>query len=123
MSYISLLVAYLMTNDSSATGDIWMDQFFDNLVTVELSLFTISWYVMIGAVILAILFFAYTKFGGGEVSFGCGCMLLFLAILPLLEWITLQLAQGMAESWGPEGVINQGQLLISIVLYLFLGAG
>lgn len=127
MSYISLFVALLKMRGSELAGSAWWDAYLDQLVEVEEWFFAASWWVFGIVLVLAILFIVINVVSGTKtdiaVSLNCGCFAIFLLTLPLFEWITLLLAQGMAESVTPDGMINSGKFLISALLYVMLGTG
>lgn len=127
MSYLSLLISLFKMMGSELTGNAWWDAYFDTLVGVETWFFKAGWVLFGIAVGLAILSFVLSglkKLRGlasGGLCFGCAAAILLT--WPLWEWITLSLARGMASSFGPEGIINQGKFIMSLVLYILLGAG
>lgn len=125
MSYISILIALFKTKDA-LVGAAWWDKFLDNLVVVETWFYHAAWVIWGIIILVAVLIGLYAWLTRTSLE-GCGCSLAFFAffgfLLPLWEWITLSLATGMANAVNPEGVVNQGQLILNAVLYLILGTG
>lgn len=123
MNVLALIVAFFMTGFSFNSAS-WLDQFLNNLVGVETWLMGFVW--VLWAILLVvgglILFFAF-KYGG---KIGCvlGCFIIPAAIgvllFPLWQYISLRLAQTMAESVGPTGILNQSALIISAIIFLLL---
>ena len=128
MSYLSLIIAAIMSQETGLNGSAWWDLFLNNLVVVETWFYRASWWIwavlvvlgVIGIIILASLY-------GRDFLSGCGCFLPAVAIVilvfPFFEWVTMKLAMGMAEAFGPAGVTNQGQLILNAVLYALIGTG
>ena len=127
MSYISLLCALFKSAGSELTGAAWWNLYLNNLVVVEQWFLSFSWWIVGAVVAIALIIGVLSLLGksteGFSVSATLGCFAIFLLLLPLFEWITLLLAQGMAASVDPTGVVNQGKLIMSVLLYLLLGAG
>ncbi len=123
MSYLSALIALFMAQDN-LTGVIWWDNYLDQLVAVETWFFKASWWIWVVFMVIGIIVTIVSKDARRS---GCGCYALFLGVflglLPLWEWISLKLAQGMANSVTAEGVVNQSKLILSAILFFLLGAG
>lgn len=127
MSWLSALIALFTTRDD-VTGTLWNDAYFDRLVVVETWFFHASWWIwgigiVVGIIIALLIGYTLSSGSGRVVSCQVGCLGIVFLLLPLLEYITMRLAMSMASAYGPEGVINQGKLIISAALYLFLGVG
>lgn len=126
MSYLSLIIALFMANDNN--GSAWWDKYLDNLVAVETWFYHASWWIWGILVVLLVvgLLWALKEFGK-EGLLSCGCFVaasgIIILLLPLWEWVTLNLAKSMAAAVTPEGVLNTGKLVMSAVLYLLMGAG
>lgn len=134
MSYLSALIAWFQIRSSELVGDPWWDAYLDKLVGVENWFYHLGWWIFGIVLGTAVILFVLSLLGVSSRrlrslrslasgSFGCGCAALILLFWPLLEYITLSLARGMASSFGPEGTINQGKFVMSLVLYILLGAG
>lgn len=123
MSWLSLLIALYMTKDSQADGNVWADTYFDNLVRVEHFFFQLTFKGWIVLLILVAILAVWALRSGNPGGLSCGCPLLFFGVLPIFEFITYKLAQTMADTWGPEGIIHTGKFVVSGVLYLLLGFG
>lgn len=128
MSYISVIVALFQSQGSELTGVAWWNLFLDNLVIVETWFYHFSWWIWGVLVILGPIgvFWAAKEFGTEALlSLGCyvGCLGIIVLFYPLLEWVTMKLAIGMAESVTAAGVVNQGQLILNAVIYFLIGSG
>lgn len=128
MSYFSLFIAYLQSRKSDLVGDAWWDLFLDKLVGVEAWFYHLSWFIWAVLLVVGIavtVWFAYVY--GKEALLGMGCIVIAGAVIilafPFFEWATWQLAIGMADSVTPDGVVNQGKLIMSAILYFLIGAG
>jgi hypothetical protein len=127
MSYIQALIAWFMMRNSTLQDEAWTNEYLNKLVSVNEWAYNFSWWiatiVLVIVIIGIIASFIRGSEGGLTVSIGCSCFAIFLLAWPFLSWITLLLAKAMAESYGPEGMVNSGKFLISLVLYLALGVG
>lgn len=124
MSYLSLIIAAIQMRNSSLTGNAWFDGFLNNLVGVETWFYHASWVIWGIAVFLGIVAMIWL---GKDAVMEMGCFVIGIAVvlllLPLFEYITMNLAMGMASAVTPEGVVNQGQLIVNGLLYLLIGTG
>lgn len=131
MSWLAFFIAWFMMQSSTAVNDAWWDQYLEKLVGVHQVLFSLSWLVwvifILGIAIAAFVLFVMIKDNDRRLSgcsLGCGCFpLIVLLALPLVAWINLLLAQGMANSFGPNGITNTGNFIVSLVLLIILGLG
>ena len=120
MTVISFIIALIKTSGFEGTGNAWSYQLLTNFVSVEKFFMTLGWIIF--AIFVAIVLFAGIKGGFGSLFEG-GCMvivvMIWAAILPLLEWVTWLLAKGMLANFDPvSGIVGSGFWwnLIGIVL-------
>lgn len=131
MSYFSILIAAIQTwqQDSTFVKGTWFYHFLQNLVGVETWFMNLAWWIfgiavvgLIVVLILGALGRSPELFAGGGIT--CGCIAAFLFLLPLFEWITLNLARAMASAVDPTGaIIEPGKLIVFGLIYLAIGAG
>lgn len=126
MSYLSLLIALFMTGEVPPEK-VWLDVYLDKLVVVERFFLNLSWWIFGIAIVVAIIWGAFSLLNRSlrswSLSLGCGCLALVLLSLPLFEWITLKLAIGMAEAVGPQGMIDSGKFWVHLIIYILIGLG
>lgn len=129
MSYLSMIIALFKTwkNEATIPQGAWLDVYLDNLVVVEKFFLSLSWWIFGTVIILAIaigIISAIRGSGGGfSAGLGLGCVAAFLLLLPLLEWVSMKLAIGMASAVGPEGIIDSGRFWINMIIFVLIGAG
>lgn len=132
MSWLTFFIAWFQMQGSPLTNDAWWDEYLNKLVGLNHFMLDLSWWIwgiIIGIIVVAVLVVVIFA-RGFELKFHLGCGLgggflfgLILLLLPLIAWINLQLVQGMANSFGPEGITNTGNFIVSLVLLIFLGLG
>lgn len=128
MSYISLIIALIQTmSQGNIPPDAWLDVYLNNLVGVETWFFNASWWIFGIFLTIAVVFLVIgairKNLEFASAGIGCGCVTLFVLLLPLMEWWTKFLATGMASAVDPTGIVNTGKFWICLILYLLTGAG
>ncbi len=128
MYLITVLLALLGMDGSTLTGDAWTHEFLTKLVGTEQMFFNLSWIIPVIVIVIGLIVVGLGLMGKSSelASSGISCMgcaLFFLIFWPVLEWISLFLAQGMLANFSATaGVLSPG-FWIYLVLYLGFGAG
>ena len=126
MYLLTLLFAWLQMRGSQLVGNAWWDVFLDKMVGVETFFYHASWWVWGVAVVVGIIMVLLGVIGRSSEftlsSLGClSCGGVILLLWPLFEYLSVLTIAGMADGFGPVGVINGG-FYICLVLYVsFIG--
>jgi hypothetical protein len=128
MGYLAMIIALIQVATSNTTGmtlNQGVDLFLDKWVAVNHTFLTIAWVVWIAAIVISLILILVL--GRGEYLTGvrasCGCYVIPLVILPLWQWVFLHISIGMANAWGPTGMIDQTKFIFLAILTVLLGGG
>jgi len=123
MYILTLLFAWLQMRGSELTGNAWWDLFLDKMVGVETWFYHASWWIWGAFILLGLVMVILGVLGRSRdlalSSLSCvGCLGAVLLLWPLFEYLSVLTVTGMADAFGPAGVINGG-FYIALFIYAF----
>lgn len=126
MGYLAYIISLIWLASQDTIGlnfNQGTKMFLDKAVIVNKWMFwgIIGLYVIVGLIILIL--FLVKHVDRSEIGILSGCSLIFFIFLPIAQGFVWWMSSGIANSFGPDGIIQPVKFWVLVILTVLIGTG